>query len=87
MTTEQDSPQQETPQQEIADPQRPSVKTFRPAAFELCQFEVLSQGVSLSDFSATEFVCIEKTLQVSDPMFEVFEDIDVSPEAGTAGVV
>jgi flagellar assembly protein FliH len=74
MTTEQESPQQESP----AD-QRPSVKTFRPTTFELCQFEVIAKGGDLSNFAATDFACVEKTVQVSDPMFEVFDDIEASP--------
>lgn len=74
MTTEQESPQQESPAA-----QRPSVKTFRPTTFELCQFEVIAKGGDLSNFAATDFACVEKTVQVSDSMFEVFDDIEASP--------
>ncbi len=82
MTTEQDAQQQETSDRESTDPPRQSVKTFRPTAFELSQFEILVQGTGMSNFAATEFVCVEKTVEISDPMFEVFDDTDTTETSG-----
>lgn len=68
-----------TDQQETADPQqgndpiRPNVRTFKISSFQLSQFEVLSERTSAGDFTSTEWVCVEKAVRESDPMFEVFD--------------
>lgn len=70
MTTE----QQETP----VDPARPSLKNFKPTAFQLSQFEVLQEGVVEDSFQAARFVSLGVVTPAVDPMFEVYDGQFVS---------
>lgn len=62
-----------TDRQETTDPLRPNVKTFKPSSFQLSQFEVVAEGGSVSDFTSSEWVCVEKAQREADAMFEVFD--------------
>lgn len=65
-----------TQQPEAAvDQERPKVSTFRPAAFQITQFEVLTAVPAVEEFKATAWVCVEGGTKVADPMFEVYDDV------------
>ena len=65
MTTE----QQET----VTDPVRPSLKTFKPTAFQLSQFEVVQQATVADSFQVSKFVSLGSASATVDPMFEVYD--------------
>lgn len=63
-----------TEQQEIAaDPARPSLKTFKPTAFQLSEFEVVEQTVVVDSFQVAQFVSLGSVAPAVDPMFEVYD--------------
>jgi flagellar biosynthesis/type III secretory pathway protein FliH len=62
--------QQETP----TDPARPSLKTFKPTAFQLSDFEVVEKSVVIvENFQLEEFTCVQSVAPAFDPMFEVYD--------------
>jgi flagellar biosynthesis/type III secretory pathway protein FliH len=63
-----------TEQQEtVADPARPSLKTFKPTAFQLSQFEVVQQATVVDSFQVLKFVSLGSASPAVDPMFEVYD--------------
>jgi flagellar biosynthesis/type III secretory pathway protein FliH len=63
-----------TEQQETAtDPARPSLKTFKPTAFQLSQFEVVEQSTVVDSFQVSKFVSLGSASPAVDPMFEVYD--------------
>jgi flagellar biosynthesis/type III secretory pathway protein FliH len=63
-----------TEQQETAtDPVRPSLKNFKPTAFQLSQFEVVQQATVVDSFQVSKFVSLGSASPAVDPMFEVYD--------------
>jgi flagellar assembly protein FliH len=66
MTTEQ--------QDTVNDPARPSLKSFKPTAFQLSQFEVVKHIEIAKSFQAEQFVTVAVVTPAIDPMFEVYDE-------------
>ena len=73
-----------TEQQETAtDPARPSLKTFKPTAFQLSQFEVVEQATVVDSFQVSKFVSLGTASPAVDPMFEVYDrQVTSEPPSG-----
>jgi flagellar biosynthesis/type III secretory pathway protein FliH len=76
-----------TEQQETSsDSSRPSVKTFKPTAFQLSEFEVVAKGEVVESFQAAQFVSLGSEAPAVDPMFEVYDGL-FTPETSSEETV
>ena len=62
-------------QQSTNDPLRPNVRTFKPSSFQASQFEVVAEGKIATEFAPHEFMVLDGSTRVVDPMFDVYDDL------------
>jgi len=75
-----------TEQSETAsDSSRPKLKDFKSAAFQVSNFETLTEVPPVEQFKSSQWECIGAAAAVADPMFEVYDDvITQQPQGPTA---